>query len=110
MSVRKRNNIWVMGTGPATMVFAHGFGCDQNMWRYVAPAFETRFRCVLLDLVGSGGSDLSAYDKQKYDSLQGYAHDILVDSQLNLFISTNALPAELISRLSWATLSKLPGD
>lgn len=77
MSVRKRNNIRVMGTGPATMVFAHGFGCDQNMWRYVAPAFETRFRCVLLDLVGSGGSDLSAYDKQKYDSLQGYAHDIL---------------------------------
>lgn len=54
----KRNN--VCGTGPTTMVFAHGFGCDQNMWRSMAPSFEERFRVVLFDLVGSGSSDLRA--------------------------------------------------
>jgi sigma-B regulation protein RsbQ len=74
---QRRNNVQVRGSGPATMVFVHGFGCDQNMWRMVAPAFEERFRVVLLDLVGNGASDLSAYDRQKYSSLQGHADDVL---------------------------------
>lgn len=77
MSVGKRNNVRVAGDGPATMVFAHGFGCDQNMWRFVAPAYAKRYRTVLLDLVGSGNSDLDAYDRSKYGSLQGYADDML---------------------------------
>jgi sigma-B regulation protein RsbQ len=77
MSVQSRNNVRVVGDGPATMVFAHGFGCDQNMWRLLAPTFAQHFRVVLLDLVGSGDSDLSAYDYRKYDSLQGYADDIV---------------------------------
>lgn len=59
------------------MLFAHGFGCDQNMWRYVAPAFEDRYKVVLFDYVGHGGSDLAAYDPRKYDSLEGYADDVL---------------------------------
>jgi sigma-B regulation protein RsbQ len=59
------------------MLFAHGFGCDQNMWRYVAPAFEDEYRVVLFDHVGAGRSDLSAYDRMKYSSLDGYAADIL---------------------------------
>ena len=59
------------------MVFAHGFGCDQNMWRFVAPAFEDEFRVVLFDYVGSGKSDLRAYDAQKYSTLEGYADDVL---------------------------------
>lgn len=59
------------------MVFAHGYGCDQTMWRYVVPAFEEEYKTVLFDHVGAGGSDLSAYDRQKYDSLQGYANDII---------------------------------
>ena len=67
----------VSGAGPATMVFAHGFGCDQNMWRLIAPAFAKRYRTVLFDLVGSGKSDVSAYDPSKYDTLQGYADDAL---------------------------------
>ncbi|MCU1345705.1 MAG: alpha/beta hydrolase fold protein, partial [Acidimicrobiia bacterium] len=63
MSVLDRCNVHVSGRidGPP-MVFAHGFGCDQNMWRLVAPRFETDFRVVLFDSVGAGGSDLSAYD------------------------------------------------
>ena len=59
------------------MMFAHGFGCDQNMWRFVAPAFEDSHRVVLFDHVGSGGSDASAYDKRKYEQLDGYAADVL---------------------------------
>ena len=59
------------------MVFSHGFGCDQNMWRYVAPAFEADFRTVLFDHVGAGRSDLSAYDRAKYSTLQGYVDDVV---------------------------------
>ena len=59
------------------MVFAHGFGCDQNMWRHVAPAFESDFRTVLFDHVGAGQSDLSAYEPAKYASLSGYAADLV---------------------------------
>jgi len=59
------------------MLFAHGFGCDQNMWRFVAPAFASEYRIVLFDHVGAGGSDLSAYDRDRYGSLQGYADDVL---------------------------------
>jgi sigma-B regulation protein RsbQ len=59
------------------MFFAHGFGCDQNMWRLLAPAYAQRYRTVLFDLVGSGASDLSAYDPHKYASLEGYADDVV---------------------------------
>ena len=59
------------------MVFAHGFGCDQNMWRFVAPAFEDAYRIVLFDHLGSGGSDLASYDPTKHTSLDGYADDVV---------------------------------
>ena len=59
------------------MIFAHGFGCDQNMWRFVAPAFESDFRTVLFDHVGAGGSDLTAYEPAKYSTLSGYADDLV---------------------------------
>jgi sigma-B regulation protein RsbQ len=59
------------------MLFAHGFGCDQAMWRHVAPDFEVDHKVVLFDHVGSGKSDLSAYDPEKYDSLSGYADDVV---------------------------------
>lgn len=74
---QRRNNVHVHGKGPATMVFVHGFGCDQNMWRMVEPTFRERFRTVLVDLVGSGGSDLPAYKRQKYGSLYRHADDVL---------------------------------
>ena len=77
MDLTRRNNIHVAGSGPATLYFCHGFGCDQNMWRFMAPAYAKRFRIVLFDLVGSGNSDLKAYDFGKYDTLQGYADDVL---------------------------------
>lgn len=77
MSVLQRNNVRVEGSGSRPMMFAHGFGCDQNMWRLITPAFEKDFKIVLFDHVGSGGSDLSAYSKEKYGSLEGYADDVI---------------------------------
>jgi sigma-B regulation protein RsbQ len=77
MTACTRNNVHFAGTGERAMMFAHGFGCDQNMWRYVAPAFENNFRTILFDHVGAGGSDLSAYDASKYADLSGYADDVV---------------------------------
>jgi sigma-B regulation protein RsbQ len=80
-----RNNVRIAGTGSTAMIFAHGFGCDQNMWRHVAPAFEDEFRTILFDHVGAGGSDLSAYDSQKYSTLGGYADDVVeIGNELGL--------------------------
>jgi sigma-B regulation protein RsbQ len=80
-----RNNVHTAGAGSTAMVFAHGFGCDQNMWRYVWPAFEERFRIVLFDHVGAGGSDLKAYNPQKYSTLDGYAADTVeIGNELGL--------------------------
>ena len=77
MSITQRNNIQISGNGKRTMVLAHGFGCDQSMWRLLAPSFHDEYRTVLFDHVGSGSSDLSAYDIDKYDSLYGYASDLI---------------------------------
>src|SRR5918994_1212013 len=76
-SIRQRNNVRVFGAGTQPMVFAHGFGCDQNMWRWITPAFENDYRIVLYDQVGAGQSDLSAYRSEKYRTLAGYAADLL---------------------------------
>ncbi len=77
-TVLERNCVRVSGVPDGRpIVFVHGFGCDQAMWRFVAPDFEVDHRVVLLDLVGSGNSDLSAYDPERYGSLQGYATDIV---------------------------------
>jgi sigma-B regulation protein RsbQ len=72
-----RNNVKVLGHGAQPMLFAHGFGCDQNMWRFIVPAFADDYRIVLFDYVGSGKSDLGAYDPERYGSLEGYAQDVL---------------------------------
>ena len=77
MDVIKRNNVVVKGDGSQVIMFAHGFGCDQNMWRYVTPAFEENYKIVLFDHVGAGGSDLSAFVPHKYENLEGYADDII---------------------------------
>jgi len=77
VSVVQRNNVVIAGEGTRPMIFAHGYGCDQQMWRLVAPAFAGTHRLVLFDHVGSGRSDLAAYDRAKYSSLQAYADDML---------------------------------
>jgi sigma-B regulation protein RsbQ len=85
VSAIARNNVRTAGTGSTTMMFAHGFGCDQNMWRYVSPAFEDRFQKILFDHVGAGGSDLKAYHSNKYSTLAGYADDVVeIGNELGL--------------------------
>jgi sigma-B regulation protein RsbQ len=77
MSVITRNHVVIKGKGSQPIMFVHGFGCDQNMWRYVYPAFEEDYKIILFDHVGSGNSDLSAYKREKYNDLKGYAEDII---------------------------------
>lgn len=75
MTILQRNNVHLHGDG-RPMLFVHGFGCDQNMWRLLAPHYMPSHTCILLDLVGSGGSDIAAYDRSKYATLQGHADDL----------------------------------
>jgi sigma-B regulation protein RsbQ len=77
MSVVQRNNVKIFGSGTIPIVFAHGYGCDQNMWRLVTPAFEEKYKIVLYDHVGFGKSDLTAFQPQKYSTLNGYAQDLI---------------------------------
>lgn len=75
--ISARNNVQILGQGARTMIFAHGFGCDQNMWRFITPAFEKDYRIILFDYVGCGKSDVQAYEAGRYSTLEGYAKDIL---------------------------------
>jgi sigma-B regulation protein RsbQ len=77
MNLHERHNVHVVGRGPRTLVLAHGYGCDQNMWRLLVPSFEEDHRIILYDLMGSGRSDLRAYDRKKYATLDGHAQDLL---------------------------------
>jgi sigma-B regulation protein RsbQ len=77
VSILSRHNVQTFGRGTTWMVLAHGFGCDQTMWRHVTPAFENDYRIVLFDYVGHGGSDRSEYDPARYSTLQGYAADVI---------------------------------
>jgi sigma-B regulation protein RsbQ len=76
-NIQRRNNVRISGQGDRTVMFVHGLGCDQRMWRHVAPAFEVDFQVVLMDLLGCGQSDLSAFDADRYCRLEDYAQDIL---------------------------------
>jgi sigma-B regulation protein RsbQ len=75
--VLSRNNVRVSGAGSRVVMFSHGFGCDQSMWTEVARSFEPDFKVVLFDHVGAGRSDLSAYNSDKYSTLDGYARDVV---------------------------------
>ncbi len=78
MDVRSRNRVKVSGrAGGPVVVLAHGFGCDQNMWRLVVPALEREFTVVVFDHVGAGRSDLSAWSQERYSTLDGYVADVL---------------------------------
>ena len=77
MNVQLRNNLKVVGNGPVTLVYSHGFGCDQTMWRYMVEHYSGRFRIVVYDLVGAGNSDIASYDRERYNSLDGYAQDLV---------------------------------
>jgi sigma-B regulation protein RsbQ len=77
MSVIRRHNVNIVGNGQKTMMLAHGYGCDQLMWRFLVTAFQNEYRLVLFDYVGAGKSDLSQYSRERYGTLNGYADDVL---------------------------------
>lgn len=77
MSVLKRNAVTVSGSGNKPLVFLHGYGCDQTMWRHIAPHFEASYKVVTFDHVGSGSADINAYDRARYATLKGYANDFI---------------------------------
>jgi sigma-B regulation protein RsbQ len=77
MDALRRNNVQISGEGSQPMVFAHGFGCDQQMWRFVAPSFQPTHRVVLFDHIGCGKSDTNAYDEMRHARLEGYADDLI---------------------------------
>ena len=77
MNTFEKYNINILGRGQKTMLLAHGYGCDQVMWRFLSPAFQDEYRVVLFDHVGAGRSDLSQYSREKYGSLNGYADDVI---------------------------------
>ena len=83
--IKKRNHIQIMGSGTEPIIFAHGYGCDQTMWRLLTPDFVASHRIILYDHVGAGHSDLSAYSSDKYATLSGYAEDLIeIVDALNL--------------------------
>jgi sigma-B regulation protein RsbQ len=102
MSVQVRHHVHTAGKAAATMVFIHGFGCDQTMWRFLVPAYEDRFRIVTYDLAGCGRSDLSAYDRRKYGSLHGHAADLL-----EIIDAIGAGPVVLVGHSVGATIGML---
>jgi sigma-B regulation protein RsbQ len=77
MKAVSRNNVKVLGSGERTLMFAHGYGCDQNMWRQVVPSFADEYKIILFDYVGSGYSDVSAFDRTRYSTVRGYAEDVI---------------------------------
>ena len=118
-----RNNVNVSGQGSRAMMFSHGFGCDQSMWEDVAREFRQDFRVILFDHVGAGRSDFSAYDPQKYSTLDGYADDVVeigraIDLKNAVFVghSVSAMIGALasikapgmFSDLSWSAFAPLP--
>lgn len=76
-NILKRNNVTIQGDGKQVILFVHGFGCDQTVWKYISPAFSADYKLILIDLVGAGKSDYTAYDKSRYSKLDGYAADII---------------------------------
>lgn len=105
MSVERRNHVTVRGAGATTLLFTHGFGCDQSMWRHVAPHFEITRRTVLYDLVGFGRSELAAYDRTKYATLHGHAADLLEISE-----QFGSGPVVIVGHSAGATMGMLAAN
>jgi sigma-B regulation protein RsbQ len=113
-NVIKRNNVKILSQGSETILFAHGFGCDHNMWRYVTPGFVNEYRVVVFDNAGAGESDLSQFAPDKYATLHGYAQDVLeiiraIDSDKVIFVghSVSALIGILAAIEAPEAFSKL---
>jgi sigma-B regulation protein RsbQ len=108
VDVMSRNNIKILGQGKRVLLMAHGFGCNQQMWRFLLPHLQEHYKIVLFDYVGSGASNLAAYSKQKYADLAGYADDI-VDICVELALDDVVLVGHSVSSIiSLLAAQKIP--
>ena len=106
--ITKRNNVKISGKGSQTILLAHGFGCNQNMWRFVLPHLEKHFNVVMFDYVGCGNSDFSAYQESRYQHLEGYALDIIeICDELNLQ-SVIFVGHSISSTIGWIVADQRP--
>lgn len=116
-----RNNVRIIGEGEQTLMFAHGFGCDQTIWSRLLPWFEADYRIILFDYVGSGHSDASAYDSRRYGRIDGYAQDVvdicrtldlrdtvLVGHSISAMIPSSRRHCVAITRANWCRRAVMP--
>ena len=98
----------MFGNGDQTIILAHGFGCDQAMWRYIIPFLEKHFKVLVFDYVGCGKSDISSYDKDRYGSLSGYAQDIIeICEDLNIEQSIKEASKRVNWKIYWNCLIQI---
>lgn len=110
MDVILRNNVKVLGSQGPVLLFAHGFGCSQAMWSRVADAFASTHRLVLFDYVGSGQSDLAAFDPRRYAGLDGYAQDLVeVCDALGLQADVTLVAHSVSCSIGWLADIARPG-
>ncbi len=109
MSLIQDHCVEVSGKGERVLVFAHGYGCDRNMWRSLTAHLENDYKIVLYDLMGSGGSDPAGYDREKYSTLQGHADD-LADVLNELGLGTVTLVGHSVSAMTVALTANALGD
>ncbi|WP_421850828.1 alpha/beta fold hydrolase [Marinomonas sp.] len=106
--IMQRNNIKLVGTGKKTIILAHGFGCNQNMWRFMLPFLEKNYQVLLFDYVGSGNSDFSAYEADRYQHLEGYALDIIEICDALALEDTIFVGHSVSSTIGWIAAQQRP--
>lgn len=104
-----RHNVQIMGDGPRTLVLAHGFGCDQSIWRHVVPTLAAQHRLVLFDHVGHGESDPRAFDPVRHSTLNGYAQDIAQISEALDLHDAVLVGHSVSAMIGMLAISKAPG-
>lgn len=109
MSAQRRHAVEVIGTGERHIVLAHGYGCDKHMWQRLTPLLEDRYRIVLYDLMGCGGSELQRYDREKYATLHGHASD-MIDILDELEITDAILVGHSVSAMTAALVANRRPD
>ena len=106
--IMQRNNIKLVGTGKKTIILAHGFGCNQNMWRFILPFLEKNYQVLLFDYVGSGNSDFSAYEADRYRHLEGYALDVIEICDALALEDTIFVGHSVSSTIGWIAAQQRP--
>lgn len=104
-AILQRHAVQATGSDGPPLVFANGFGCDQNVWRAVAPAFASTYRVVRFDYAGAGAADVAAWNPGRHGSLHGYARDLL-----DVLEALDLPPATVVGHSAGATIAALAAN